>query len=126
MRARPVALHAPEIPPRLIDGLDAKLASAAGLARHAWLAGAEFADGSYGLLLAIINPASGAEAALAQAVSEAVIFSGLEQESLDVAFFSEGDPIAERLARVGLRIDLPVPEVPKPPRPSPDTPPRLR
>ena len=125
-QARPVEVRPPTAPPRLIEGLDAKLASAAGLASHAWLADVTYDDGGENLLLALVATAPGAEAALAQAVSEALTFSGLETGVLDVAFFAEDDPITEKLARVGLRIDLPIPETPKQPGIDPKTPPRLR
>lgn len=121
----PTEVRTPKVPPRLIESLDGKLASAAGLASHAWLADVSYHDGT-GLLLAIFAPAPGAETALAQAISEAVIFSGLETGAVDVAFFDRDDPIEDRLARIGLRIDLPKPEHPKPITPDPKTPPRLR
>ena len=44
----------------------------------------------------------------AQAVGEALIFSGIEAGELDVGFFEAGDPMTARLAKVGLRFDLPV------------------
>ena len=40
-------------------------------------------------------------------------FSGADQR-LDVAFFGATDPVAERLARVGLCFDMPEPEAPEP------------
>lgn len=121
----PTEVRTPTAPPRLIEGLDGKLASAAGLASHAWLADVSYDDGT-GLLLAIFGAAPGAESVLAKAISEAVIFSGFETGALDVAFFNADDPIGERLARVGLRIDLPHPEQPKPITPDPKMPPRLK
>lgn len=126
LQALPVEVRAPSAPPRLIEGLDAKLASAAGLATHAWLADVTYADDTQSLFLAIIAPAPGAETALAQAVSEALTFSNFETGVLDVAFFAANDPVVAKLERVGLRIDLPVPETPKPPMQDPKTPPRLR
>jgi hypothetical protein len=73
----------------------------------------------------------GAEPALARAVAAALTFSGIEAGSLDVGFFRTADPVAARLARVGLRFDLP--EAPKSepvagtaPGMNPDAPPRLR
>ncbi len=128
---RPIEVRTPTAPPRLIQGLDGKLASAAGLARHAVLADVTYEDGETSLLLALFNPAPNAETALAKAVSEALIFSGQDDSMLDVAFFSADDPIAAKLTSVGLRIDLPEPETPKPIQPeipgsNPDKPPTLR
>jgi len=58
-------------------------------------------------------------------------FSGLEAAALDVGFFRASDPVAARLARVGLRFDLPKPETPaqvpgSAPGRDPDKPPRLK
>ncbi len=124
--AMPVEFRAPSSPARLIETLDAKLASAEGLASHAFLADVTYNDGSQNPFLAIVAPAPGAETALAKSVSEALVFSGLEQSALDVAFFDARDPVTKKLERVGFRIDLPVPETPEPPKPDPNTPPRLR
>ena len=74
---------------------------------------------------------TGAETALARAVNEALVFSGIEAGMLDVVFLPDSDPSAAQLARVGLRFDLPEP--PKPerteriaPGSDPDSPPILR
>lgn len=127
----PVEVRAPSAPPRLIQGLDSKLASAAGLASHAVLADVSYDDGETSLLLALFDTAPNADTALAKAVSEALIFSGQDDSVLDVAFFRSGDPIAAKLSNVGLRIDLPKPETPKPSQPkipgsNPENPPNLR
>ena len=125
-QARPVTLRAPNAPPALIQGLDAKLASAAGLAQQAWLAEATYDDGATGLFLAIIAPATGAEGAVAQAVAEVLAFSGMEAGTLDIAFFDADDPIVTTLEKVGMGIDLPEPAAPRLPGSDPTTPPRLR
>ncbi|MCU0908893.1 MAG: SseB family protein [Rhodobacteraceae bacterium] len=128
--ARPQDLIPPgALPERLIVALDGKLAQAAGLATVAYLAGVRYEGGATGHLLAIIGAAPGAEGALAQAVAEALAFSGLDAATLDVGFFDTSDPIAARLARVGLRFDLPEPPTPEPvtaPGSDPTKPPRLR
>ena len=84
-----------------------KLSLAAGLARFAYLCGVRYESGVMSHMLAFIDPVSGSERALAQAVNEALIFSGVEAGSLDVAFFKASDPMAARLAKTGLRFDLP-------------------
>ncbi|WP_116134886.1 SseB family protein [Tropicimonas sp. IMCC34043] len=96
-----------EVPERLLIGLDAKLAGAAGLARFAYLAGVSYDSGRRGHLLAFIDALPGAEDSLALAAGEALTFSGLEAGEIDVAFFAASDAIAGRLAKVGLRFDLP-------------------
>ena len=67
---------------------------------------------------------------MAQAVAEALTFSGIEAGSLDVGFFAAHDPICASLARLGLRFDLPEPvalQVPgAAPGMDPDVPPKLR
>lgn len=129
LTARPQALHPPRLPPSLLAALDARLARAEGLARQAWLAGVTHADGSAGHLLAVIGTTPGAEGALARALAEAARFAGNEAGPLDIAFLAEDDPLAARLARVGLRFDLPTPAAPAAPAApgsDPDRPPKLR
>lgn len=128
--ARPTEIARPDgLPDALLQALEAKLALAAGLASAAVLARAGYEGGGTGHLLAFLDARPGAEPALAQAVSEALTFSGLEAGALDVTFLAGTDPAAERLLRHGLRIALPAP--PEPARPSapgmdPDRPPKLR
>jgi SseB protein N-terminal domain len=127
---KPEAFHAPKgLPEALLTGLDAKLARAAGLASGALLAGVTYAGGRRGHMLAFLDAAHGAEDALARAVSEALVFSGVEAGELDVAFLVAGGPVAQAMARAALRFDLPEPEVPEGPAApgmQPDKPPRLR
>lgn len=127
---RPVAVRAPDrLPETFLAALDGKLAAAAGLARAALLASVSYSGGRDGHLLAFLDTAAGAEAALTETAGEALVFSGLEAGTVDVAFLESGDPVARRLGRVALRFDLPAPEAP----PAPiapgsdrDKPPRLR
>ena len=51
--------------------------------------------------------AEAAEQALANAASEALTFSGIEAGAMDVGFFASDDPVVAKLAKVGLRFDLP-------------------
>jgi len=119
------------LPEALLSALDARLAAAEGMARMAYLVGTVYAGGRRGHLMAFVDPLPGAEPALARAVAAALTFSGIEAGTLDVGFFRAADPVAARLARVGLRFDLP--EAPKSepvagtaPGMNPDAPPRLR
>lgn len=96
-----------DLPEGLLTALDARLASAAGLASSAYLAGVTYETGGKGHLLGVIDALPGAEAALARAVSDLLQLAGIEAAALDVAFFAADDPISARLARVGLRFDLP-------------------
>ena len=94
----------------------------------AYLTEATYESGAKTHLLAFINAAPAAEEALARAVNEALTFSGIEAGSLDVAFFKASDPVSAKLARTGLRFDLPQPEAPTAPTApgsDPERPPKL-
>lgn len=130
VQAKPQEFFAPKgLPERLIEGLDTKLARAAGLAVGALLAGVEYAGGRRGHMLAFLDAVPGAEDALARAASEALVFSGVEAGEMDVAFLDSAGPVAVAMGRVALRYDLPLVELP-PERPAPGSdpakPPRLR
>jgi hypothetical protein len=127
--AVPESFAAPVVPEAVIAGLDAKLARAGGLAAAAVLAAVVYRDGRRGHLLAVLDAVSGAEGALAQAMREALVFSGVEAGELDVMFLASSDPVAEAMGRVGLRFDLPVAEAPAGPAApgmDPERPPKLR
>lgn len=110
--ARPVAFHKPAgLPEALLHALDEKLARLAGLARFAILAGVTYEGGRRGHMLAIAGAAPEAEPALAKAVSEALIFSGIDAGELDVAFLDAATPTLTAIAAQGLRFDLPEPAV---------------
>lgn len=117
------------LPEIVIAGLDRKLATAAGLARFAYLAAATYDDGAQGHVLAFVDAVAGAEKALASAASEALTFSGIAAGVMDVLFVRASDPLAAHLAKVGLRFDLPqakAPHVPGAPGMDPEKPPKLR
>ncbi len=112
--ARPEQFHAPKgIPDGFLGGLDAKLARSSGLASGALLAGVSYQGGRRGHMLAFLDAAPGAEGTLARAVSEALVFSGLEAAEIDVAFLHSADPSAAAMGRVALRFDLPDPVQPR-------------
>ncbi|MEM6758625.1 MAG: SseB family protein [Pseudomonadota bacterium] len=126
------AISAPTgLPDVLLRALDTKLATGTGLAQLAYLVATETGSGGRGHMLAFVGTVPGAQDALARAVSEALVFSGLEAGTLDVGFFDGRDPVTERLARVGLRFDLPQPAPvsavkPRAPGSDPARPPKLR
>ena len=116
------------LPEEVVTGLDRKLAIAAGLASHAYLAGAVYKEGGVGHILAFVDAQDGSEKALAHAAGEALTFSGIEAGTIDVMFVSSGDEVADILQRVGLRFDLPLPEqptMPAAPGMDPAKPPKL-
>lgn len=132
VEARPESFHAPKgLPQSLLEGLDAKLARAGELAAGVLLAGVTYAGGRRGHLLAFLDAAPGAEDALARAASEALVFSGIEAGEMDVVFLQAGSDVAEAMARVAMRFDLPevvaeAPAAPAAPGMDPKRPPRLR
>ncbi len=130
LEAQPRDFVPPLVPEAVVAALDAKLARAGRLAAAAVLAGVVYRDGRRGHLLAFLDAAPGAEAALARAMQEALVFSGVEAGELDVAFLASGEVAAGAMARVGLRFDLPQPQVqdlaPAAPGMDPSRPPKLR
>jgi hypothetical protein len=89
------------------------------------------AQGHPSLTLALIGVPADAEAAVAQAVSEAVVFSGITDGGLDLAFLDPQDSRAARFMQVGfaLRIPQPKPRLtvsPAAPGTDPARPPRLK
>lgn len=132
VEALPESFDAPKgLPKRLITGLEAKLLRARGLALCALLAAVTYRGGRRGHMLAFVDAAPGAEAALARAAGEALAFSGIDAGEIDVTFLQTSDPATLAMARVAHRFDLPRPEAAEPPAPSapgmnPDRPPKLR
>lgn len=129
--ARLTAIAAPrQLPQSVVTGLDRKLAIAAGLAQTAYLVAATYDTGAQGHVLAFVDAVPGAQKALASAAGEALTFSGIEAGVMDVLFLTGDDPMTARLARVGLRFDLPEPARPATgpaaPGMDPANPPKLR
>ena len=129
-QARPVALRpAPVLPDALERAIARKLDGAGTLAAGAWLALAEYSDGSDAALIVFVGAAPHAESGLATAISEALTFSGIEGAVMDVTFAEADDPLVARIARVGRELPLGRPAAPEPPKPpgmDPDQPPKLR
>lgn len=119
---------------QLLPALIAKLSRAGGLASSAALATARFSDGTQGPLVGFTAPLPGAEQALARSVQEALVFSGIEDLVLEVAFFAPGSPEASALDVKGQPIPLPLPEPEsealdadrRPPGSDPERPPNLK
>ena len=125
----PVAVYPPRVSDEFLARLSEKLAAQAGLAEAGWLVEAEYADGARGPLVIVIGVVPGFEGRLRDAVAEAAAFQSGEPVEVTVAFLEADSVAVERIARVGLRFDLPEAErqaEPKPPGMDPDVPPRLR
>lgn len=128
---QPACINAPKgLPEALLQTLDAKLATAAGMAKTAYLVAVIYAGNRHSHMLAIIDALPEAQAAMAKALNEAMVFSALENGQLDVAFFSGDDPVCGLFEKVGLRFDLPEQKrqtsAPSAPGSDPDNPPILR
>lgn len=95
------------LPEVVIAAIDAKLATATGMAAGAFLVEVVYDSGGRGHLLAFVGAQERAREALVRAASEALTFSGVEAGAMDVGFFAPDDPVVVKLARVGLRFDLP-------------------
>lgn len=128
--AKPEEVFAPAgLPEQVITALDAKLATMSGLADIAYLAQISYDTGTRASVIAFVNARPDAESAIARAISETLIFSGIEAGSLDVLFLSASDAICAKLAKLGLRFDLPKleePSAPSAPGMDPNSPPKLR
>jgi hypothetical protein len=130
--AEPVAWHAPARPD-LAARLADRLAGFGALAARAWLAGAAHADGRKALTLVFEDAAPGAEEALAKAAAEALLFSPLHGEPVDLTFLGGARTAALNLAGLAAPVPLsrPAPApvatpLPAAPGTDPDRPPRLR
>lgn len=99
------------IPALVTDRLLQKLGANPGLADAVLLAEVIYEQGRRGHILAVLGADPDAEAALAGAVSEAIVFSGLDLAELDVVFLAATDPRATTIEEVALRLDLPKADV---------------
>jgi hypothetical protein len=130
--ARPEMFMAAQTPPAaLVLALEHAMVAASGLAAAGLFAGVRYAGGQVGHVFAFVNASPAAEAALARAVSEALVFSGLEAGQLDVTFLQQGDAALEALARVARLFEVPERAVeatfaPAAPGMDPAAPPKLR
>lgn len=130
--AIPVAFAAPMgIPEGFLQVLRAKLGRARGAAAAAVLSAVTYADGRRGHVLALVDVQAGTEGTLARAVSEALIFSGLDAAEMDVVFLASADARLALMKAQGLLLDMTLPAaaplaVPKPPGTDPQKPPILR
>jgi len=82
-------------------------------------------------MLAMIDVPPAAQEGVAEAISEALAFSGIEAGQLDVTFLEASAPHIEEFGKVGLKFDIPdlvLPATLKPLAPGMDheKPPKLR
>lgn len=118
------------VPNHILEALSTKLVSATGLARAAWFSGVKYGlDDQTNNLVVFVDALRDAHSALAQAITDVLTFSGVDDQKIDVMFIGANDPLNAKLEKVGVRFDIPEPEKPRPPdAPStnPERPPRLR
>lgn len=97
------------VPSAMLSALDAKLSKMVGLARAAYLAHAEFADGGQSPCLALTGVAPDARDAIVHAIQETLAFTEGDAPGVDVLFLSDQDPMLEKLATCALQFDLVAP-----------------
>lgn len=129
---KPVEISAPlNVPEALIKALDQKLANMSGVVLTAYLVAVEYETGGKSHMLALVNVTADAQNGVAEAMSEALLFSGIEAGRLDITFLLAGDASVARFAKVGLAFEIPeliLPKMPEiiAPGMDPDKPPKLR
>lgn len=129
---QPVGVRSPDdVSEKLKEVLLQKLSRAAGHASRAYLATAIYADNNTAPIIAFVDATPGVEAALRDAVSEALVFSGANAAALDVAFLDGAHAMVPALASVAIELDMSVSPLPEPQQPSapgmdPSAPPRLK
>ena len=133
VEAMPESFHAPGVlPEALIEALAGTVAAAPGLARAAFLVGVRYGGGRAGHMLAVLDADPAAAEPLAQAVAQAIGFSGLEAAEIDVTFLDSADPAVRGIVAVGVEFAFPPAPVadaaalPAAPGSDPDRPPKLR
>lgn len=132
VQEKPLEITAPlGVPEQLIKALDTKLANMSGVVAAAYLVGVKYDGAGQGHLLALINVTPDAQNGVAEAMSEALLFSGIEAGGLDITFLLSDDASVSRFAKVGLAFEIPeliLPRAPEmiAPGMDPDKPPKLR
>lgn len=129
--ATPDQLHPPKgLPESLITSLDTKLANMSSVVSTAYLVGVTYQGGQKGHMLAMVDVPTAAQEGVAEAISEALSFSGIEAGQLDVTFLPLDTPHLAEFDKVGLKFEIPelirpTTLKPLPPGMDPDTPPKL-
>jgi hypothetical protein len=111
LEARVAGYVAPSVPQAVLVALQRALAQAG----RALVVGVRYADGRQGQMLALTGVASGAEAKVARAVTEALAFSGIEAGALDVVFLASDNPVIGRMAGIALVLETHAPATPEVP-----------
>tara|TARA_B100000767_G_scaffold147881_1_gene139323 strand:+ start:1897 stop:2673 length:777 start_codon:yes stop_codon:yes gene_type:complete len=101
----------PVLGPKALDALSVKLTAAQGLAEYACLVEATDIANNKNPLLCFVGLAPDAQANLAKLVQEYLQFSEQDGAPWDVIYLAPDHGMVEKLLNVGLRFDLPVPEV---------------
>ena len=119
------AVHRPDnVPPGLLEALDARLATLPGQAEAAYLVAAKGEEVDT-LLLVITGAHPAKRSAVAGQIAEGLRFSDVDSP-LDITFADPGDPLLLAVARHGIRFDVPKDGGSQmPPGSDPDKPPRL-
>jgi hypothetical protein len=108
----------PALPPKALEALSVKLTAAQGLAEFACLVQARDGAGVTNPLICFVGEFPAAQADLAKLIQEYLQFSQLDGAPWDVSYLAPDHTMVARFVKVGLRFDLPKPEV-APERPAP-------
>jgi hypothetical protein len=101
----------PALTPKALDALSIKLTAAQGLAKYACLVEATDAENHKNPMLCFVGLVPDAQADLAKLVQEYLQFSEQDGAPWDVTYLSPDHGMVQKLLKVGLRFDLPVPKV---------------
>lgn len=130
--ARPDSVAAPlPMTAQVMDGLGARIASAAGSVTAAFLVAVRYDNTPTRNLLALFGVPEVAQSGLRSLIAETLAFNAEEDIRLSVGFFDAENPLYSGFAEVGLRLDMPLPPVlpeknaPTPPGMDPEKPPIL-
>lgn len=94
----------------LLPALTDKLHFAGGLVSAVYLARFEKVEGVASAVLGVLDAPGDSHDALARAAQEALIFTGIEDQPLDVVFWQSGSKEAALLCEIGVEITLPAPK----------------
>ena len=101
----------PVLTPKALDALSVKLTAAQGLAEYACLVEATDSEEHKNPMLCFVGLVPDAQADLAKLVQEYLQFSEQDCAPWDVTYFTPDHGMVQKLLKVGLRFDLPKPEV---------------
>lgn len=101
----------PALSPKALEALSVKLTAAQGLAEYVVLVEAYGTSDNKNPMLCFVGSMPDAQADLAKLVQEYLQFSEQDGAAWDVSYLAQNHIMVEKLLKVGLRFDLPAPEI---------------